>query len=123
MDSSRATGNPYNRLTFARDPKFPARVRNFNLFRQMDVNMMIYVFLWLLAGYWLAGVIFAIPFIFIGVGKVDSHARRGSWGFRLLIFPGVTALWPLLAWRWFTKVSNPPRECNAHRRAVGTSSP
>lgn len=71
-----------------------------------------------LAGYALAGVAFAIPFVLRGVGRIDPVAREGTWGFRLIIVPGVVALWPLLAFRWWRGDTQPPVECNAHRRAA-----
>ena len=47
--------------------------------------------------YLAAGVVFAVPFVVVGVGKIDQVAAQGSVGFRLIILPGVVALWPLLA--------------------------
>ena len=52
------------------------------------------------AVYLVCGFLFAIPFVLIGVGRIDSHAEHGSWGFRVLIIPGTIFLWPLLARRW-----------------------
>ena len=75
-------------------------------------------FLILLGIYLLCGLFFAIPFAFFGVGKIDPHAAHGSWGFRLLIIPGATLLWPILLRRWTSGASIPPEECNAHRRAA-----
>jgi membrane protein implicated in regulation of membrane protease activity len=75
-------------------------------------------FLILLGIYLACGFLFAIPFVFIGVKKIDPHAARGSWGFRLLIFPGVVAFWPLLLRRWLKGISAPPEERNAHREAT-----
>ena len=49
-----------------------------------------------LALYLLAGLLFAVPFVLRGVNRIDPVAREGSWGFRLIILPGVVALWPLL---------------------------
>ncbi len=69
-----------------------------------------------LAGlYLLCGFIFAIPFVLVGVGKIDPHAAHRSWGFRILILPGTTLLWPLLAKRWIRGVHEPAGEKNAHR--------
>jgi hypothetical protein len=44
------------------------------------------------------GAIFAIAFVLFGVDRVDPTAK--TLGFRLLILPGVAALWPLLLGRW-----------------------
>lgn len=78
-------------------------------------------FLALLAIYLSLGTLFAIPFVLVGVGKSDPHAAHGSWGFRVLIFPGSVFLWPLLARRWSSKMRNPPEENNAHRSAARTN--
>ncbi len=67
--------------------------------------------------YLLIGVLVAIPFVIRGVGKIDPSAREGSIGFRLLIFPGSIALWPLVLRRWLGGHSA-PEENNAHRRAA-----
>ena len=77
---------------------------------------MIASFLLILTGiYLICGFVFAIPFAFVGVGKIDPHAAHGTWVFRLLIMPGTILLWPLLARRWFKGVHEPPEERNAHR--------
>ena len=80
-------------------------------------------FLILLGIYLACGFLFAIPYVLQGVKKVDPHAAHGSWGFRLLIFPGTLAFWPLLLRRWTKGVHAPPEECNAHRAAVGGCHP
>ena len=61
------------------------------------------------------GVAFAIAFVTIGVSRVDSQAIGSSLGFRILIFPGSVALWPLLLRRWMAGKSEPPEERNPHR--------
>jgi len=68
--------------------------------------------------YLFCGLVFAVPFVLVGARRIDPHALHGSWGFRLLIFPGAAALWPLLLRRWVTGVKVPPEECNAHRHAA-----
>ena len=70
------------------------------------------------AFYLIGGFVFAIPFVCLGVGKIDPHAVHGSWGFRLLIIPGTILLWPLLAFRWLSGAQEPPEERNPHRCAV-----
>ena len=81
------------------------------------------VLLILLGIYLLCGLVFAVPFVLAGVGKIDPHAQHGSWGFRLLIIPGTMALWPLLLRRWRAGVNEPPQECTAHRQASRESNP
>jgi len=66
------------------------------------------------------GMVFAILFVLRGAGKIDPSASKGSWGFKIIIIPGVAALWPLMAWRWVKRLP-PPSECNAHRAAASRS--
>jgi hypothetical protein len=46
------------------------------------------------------GVVFATAFVAAGARGLDPAVKSSSWGFRAMIFPGVVALWPLLAKRW-----------------------
>jgi len=69
-----------------------------------------------------AGALFAAAFVTWGVSRMDPVAKEGTPGFRLIILPGVTALWPLLAARWFARSMHPPLEVNAHRRAARRTS-
>ena len=71
----------------------------------------------LVAGYAALGAGFALAFAAVGAARIDPNARGASWGFRLAILPGVTALWPILLRRWL-RGEPPPNERNAHRRAV-----
>ena len=68
-----------------------------------------------LEAYLAAGLLFAVAFVTRWVGRTDSRAHEGTWGFRLLIVPGVTLLWPLLARRLFGGFPDPPDEWTAHR--------
>jgi membrane protein implicated in regulation of membrane protease activity len=68
--------------------------------------------------YLVCGFLFAVAFVLLGVKRIDPHAAHGSWGFRLLIFPGTMAFWPLLLRRWLKGISEPPEERNAHRQAA-----
>ena len=45
------------------------------------------------------GLGFALWFAWRGAARFDPVAGRGSVGFRLLIFPGATLLWPYLVLR------------------------
>jgi hypothetical protein len=71
-----------------------------------------------LSVYVLAGLAFAPWFAWRGVNRIDPHAHGATVGFRLVILPGVTALWPLLVWRLLAGHTAPPEERNAHRRAA-----
>ena len=61
------------------------------------------IFLTLLGVYLLIGLLFAIPFVLRLVTQIDEAAQGTGWGFRLLIFPGTIALWPVLLKKWFKK--------------------
>jgi hypothetical protein len=55
----------------------------------------------LLACHAAIGALFAVAFHGRGMARLDPAAARGSAGFRVLVTPGVIALWPLLARRWW----------------------
>ena len=78
------------------------------------------VLLILMGIYLTCGVLFAIPFSLFGARKIDPRAFQSTWGSRLIIVPGVVALWPILIQRWLCGVREPPGENNAHRRLAGT---
>ena len=46
------------------------------------------------------GALFAIAFVARGVSRMDGQAAGAGLGFRLMILPGATALWPVLLHRW-----------------------
>lgn len=68
-----------------------------------------------------SGFAFAIAFVFYGVERIDSAAKGSSLMFRLLIFPGAVALWPLLLKRWWSGQGSPPVEQNAHRKSANSA--
>ena len=74
-------------------------------------------FTWALFLYGALGIVFALPFVFRGVNRIDPIAGESSWGFRLAILAGSAAFWPLLLNRWLGGKSA-PGERNAHRDAV-----
>lgn len=83
----------------------------------MEVILLIWVIR--LAGlYLLLGFLFALALVGFGLGKLDPVAGESTLGFRILIIPGVTALWPILALRWIRGKGHPPLEKNAHRKAA-----
>ena len=55
---------------------------------------------WLLTIYASVGVVFAVTFLCAGIGRVDAVAKGSGIGFRLMILPGVVALWPILLNQW-----------------------
>lgn len=55
-----------------------------------------------LAGLYLGiGLLFAVAFQLRGIGRIDPAAARATWGFRVLVTPGIAALWPILARAWW----------------------
>lgn len=56
--------------------------------------------------YGLMGILVALPFVLRGAGRLDTASAQGSVGFRILIFPGAIALWPVLAWKWRVAARN-----------------
>jgi hypothetical protein len=73
------------------------------------------IFLYALGVYASLGLMFAMLFVWIGVQRLDSEAQGSGIGFRLLILPGVAALWPLFLRRWTRGIVEPPVERNPHR--------
>lgn len=55
-----------------------------------------------LAGGWLGcGLAFGLAFIALGgPARIDPAARGMPWGARVLLLPGLAALWPLMLWKW-----------------------
>jgi uncharacterized ion transporter superfamily protein YfcC len=68
-----------------------------------------------LATYAGLGLGFAVPFVWLGVQRLDSEAQGSGIGFRLLILPGVAAFWPMFLYRWTRRIAEPPVEKNPHR--------
>lgn len=62
--------------------------------------------------YLFSGLIFALVFVSKGIGRIDPMARDSGWGFRLVVLPGVVALWPILLRRW--RRDERPQEYNTH---------
>lgn len=67
--------------------------------------------------YVVIGIVFAIAFVLKGAAAIDRNAAGTGAGFRLAIFPGCVALWPLLLARWRSGPAQ-PAESNAHRDAA-----
>jgi|WetSurMetagenome_2_1015567.scaffolds.fasta_scaffold80211_2 hypothetical protein len=47
------------------------------------------------------GVLTGVPFVIFGVGRIDRAADSAPWAFRVLVLPGVIAMWPLMMRRWW----------------------
>ena len=75
------------------------------------------VYAWM--AYAVVGLAFAVLFVWFGVQRLDAQAKGAGIGFRLLIFSGVAAFWPLFLRRWLQGMAEPPIETNSHRRAGG----
>lgn len=52
-----------------------------------------------LSAYALTGVVVAVAFVILGIGRVMPQATV-TLGARLLLLPGAVALWPLVLARW-----------------------
>ena len=71
------------------------------------------LFLLLLAtAYAVVGTTVACLFVARGLATIDPAAREAPLSFRLIIFPGVLALWPWIVHAWIT----------APRRTAGSAS-
>ena len=68
-----------------------------------------------MAGYASLGLVFAVPFVCLGLQRLDSEAQGSGVGFRLLILPGVAAFWPMFLYRLRRGIVEPPVETNPHR--------
>ena len=64
--------------------------------------------------YAVAGLGFAVLFLPRTVARLDTRVAGAPKRLRLLILPGVVALWPLFAWRWIAGAGE-PIERNPHR--------
>jgi uncharacterized membrane protein YhaH (DUF805 family) len=70
----------------------------------------------IVSAYVLVGLAFSLPFITLGVRRIDERARDSAWTFRVLLIPGTVLFWPLLLARWAAGSMAPPTEINSHRR-------
>jgi len=54
------------------------------------------VFLYILAIYFIIGILFGIYFFIDGAKRIDSGIKESKWIVRLILIPGVIATWPFL---------------------------
>jgi hypothetical protein len=69
--------------------------------------ILVYIILVTVAVYLFAGLVFAIPFVIKGVAKIDEGAHGSTWGFRIIIIPGVIMFWPFLLKKWMKSHNHP----------------
>jgi hypothetical protein len=67
------------------------------------------------AAYAVLGAAFAVPFLWRWVGRLDPLARHATWGFRVLVLPGIVLFWPVFVLRLARGSNAPPEEWTAHR--------
>ena len=67
------------------------------------MNAAIAVGLLLAGAYAGFGLIFAAAFHAVGLKRLDHGADGAGWGFRLIITPGIVALWPVLLALWMRR--------------------
>jgi hypothetical protein len=61
----------------------------------------------LMSAYAMIGALFAIAFLTRGITRVDPVAKGSTRGFKLIVFPGIVALWPVLLQRWIVSRRQP----------------
>lgn len=54
------------------------------------------IFVWIALAYAAIGLAYGAWFVARALERFDHAAEGSGWGFRLLILPGVAALWPLI---------------------------
>jgi hypothetical protein len=59
------------------------------------------------------GALTAIPFLTIGLGRIDENAQD-AWIFRAMMIPGVLMIWPLVLYRWWVLEKGTYDEANRH---------
>lgn len=85
----------------------------------MNAVEVVRILVWIAQGYLALGVVLSVPLALFFLHRIDPAARGGTWGFRIIVIPGLVILWPLFLWRLVRKQST-PRESNAHRNLAAT---
>lgn len=60
------------------------------------------VVFWLASGYIWIGIAVAAAFLAFGLDRLDAAART-AYGFRPLLVPGLTLLWPIVVAIWWRR--------------------
>ena len=80
----------------------------------MNAVEVIRLLVWIVQGYLALGVVLSVLLALFFLHRIDPAAQGSTWGFRIIVIPGMVLLWPLLLWRLVRKQSA-PTELNAHR--------
>lgn len=73
--------------------------------------------------YLVCGIIFAVLFVPSALDRFDPRARGSTRGFRWMILPGMTLLWPVFARRWIQpRASQSPDTTSVPPTPPGVSS-
>ncbi len=54
--------------------------------------------------YLLCGLLFSALLFIKGIDRIDPAARHTGFGFRLIVLPGLIALWPFLVKKFLTAI-------------------
>jgi len=71
---------------------------------------------WAAGVYLAAGFVTAVFALIRGLGRIDPDAEKATWGFRLIVLPGLVVLWPVLVRRFRSGEQDPPSEETPHKR-------
>ena len=64
------------------------------------LQLVVTIFLGLIAAYLIVGLLFTAVFLARGLQKIDEDVPGSSFGFRIIIIPGCVLLWPVLWRKW-----------------------
>lgn len=55
------------------------------------------------AAYMAAGLVLLVPMHRRLLPRLDESADGATWGFHVLVSPGLVALWPVMLWKWMRR--------------------
>lgn len=55
---------------------------------------------WVLCIYGAIGLAVSVPFLLVGIDRIDASAHK-SFAFRPILIPGIVVLWPFVLVRWY----------------------
>ncbi|UOY07563.1 hypothetical protein L0P88_03170 [Muricauda sp. SCSIO 64092] len=65
------------------------------------MEIVVSIFLVVMASYFMAGILFALYVVFVAASKIDPLLAQSKKKVRVLIFPGLVATWPFLLGKLF----------------------